>query len=404
MCVLLGAIAPQAIAQEIEANMTEDELITIFGIPWAARGWRFSRIVEVRDSLDGSPIGRVVLDRHGEDRSGSVLNDPFAGIIRDPFASPLPGRVVMVSAWGSNTRGCYVELLLLAALDNRPGNAARIIPTSMEMSINGQRINLQPQSNQGARYSDPLPFRYSDYVTRNGNRVEVPSQGYWYVGRHLFSVDARTANLLSSAPDENVNVRITLNADNRPIIAPIGNGTVQRWKHAYSANPSCSSISRIQPLTPAVAAPPTAAPSQPQPVPAADSPAAAAPALPPSASMPQGNVALGGGQTVNDVTMRIDGAYVQNSGSYIANLVIDNRSDRTFGFVPLFARVKDEEGRDVRVRLRFDVQGDIVVRPGESLRGELFVINRQWNPGSAQGLTLFVREGTTGGREFEMSF
>ncbi|MBD2465648.1 hypothetical protein H6G89_32160 [Oscillatoria sp. FACHB-1407] len=402
------AVEPGIAQTRAEETMTQDDLITIFGLPWGAGDWEFSRIVEVqRNSIDPTVVGRTVLDRHGIDESRT--NHPLLGLINRPFEGPRPGRVVLISAWGSNNDGCYAELIFHVATNNAQGNAARIIPTRIEMNINGQLLTLTPQSNRAARYSDPTPFNYVDYVQQGNNYNEIALGGSWYAARHLFQVDANDARILSSAPDQDIPVRVTLRTG-QPITYEIGDDTVRRWRDVFSYNPSCRSggaVAARPTPTPVPAAIPT-----PTPAPAATPAPTAAPTPTPTptpAVRPtqpaSGEIALTSGQTVQDVSLRLESARVTRQGTYALNLVIENNSPRNFGFVPLYGgRIEDEAGNTVRSRILFGNGGGVLVEPGSTVQGEVYVLDRRWEGSGSQNLYLVVREGTPGGRTFRVPF
>jgi len=88
--------------------MSFDDLDTVFGLPWAADNWPFGQVIEIqRNSVDPIVVGRIVLDRHGLDP---------APLIKAPFASPYPDRVVLISGWASLTDGCLAELVIQVAV------------------------------------------------------------------------------------------------------------------------------------------------------------------------------------------------------------------------------------------------------------------------------------------------
>jgi hypothetical protein len=224
----------QSLLRPVEGVINNDRLVTVNGIPWAAAGWRFSRLFAIeRDSIDSTIIGRVVLDRHGED------NQPILGI-REPFAGPRPGRVVFVSGWGSNDDGCFVELMIQVArtLDERV-DPRLIVPTQLDMMVNGQRLTLTATTAPDVQRYGMFPYNYVQPVNRGGEWVSVNLQGVWSMSRHVFVLNARQAQILSSAPAQNVPIRITL-ANLSPITFPIGKGTVERWSGAYGFNPACT--------------------------------------------------------------------------------------------------------------------------------------------------------------------
>jgi hypothetical protein len=109
-------------------------------------------------------------------------------------------------------------------------------------------------------------------------------------------------------------------------------------------------------------------------------------------------------QTLNDVSIQLDGARVSPDGTVAANLVVENHSDRNFGFVPLFAEVEDADGNIVRSRVQFTNTDDGIAEPGEVLHGQIHMFNRQWNSSGSQNLALVIQEGTTGSRNFRLTF
>ncbi len=49
--------------------IAEDDLVTKQGVRWGGQKWPYSKIVEIQDGLVGSPVGRVIIDRHGIDKN-----------------------------------------------------------------------------------------------------------------------------------------------------------------------------------------------------------------------------------------------------------------------------------------------------------------------------------------------
>ncbi len=242
-----------ALAQKAaEASMDEDDIITVNGLNWGAQGWHFSKVVEVKDTLGGNVVGRVVIDRHGIDGFSSsskhkgFLGGLFGGgsIVQNPFSGPAPGRLVFVSLWGSKIEGCYAELIIQAANTNGQNDQAitrAIIPEKMEIGINGQILELD-----APRRATEKAFYKSYTYTTYENNTQSQHPGTWYMTRNLFAIDSQVANILSNAPRQNVKIRITL-ANNNTQILPIGEKTVGRWKDVYSFNPSCRSPNQMQP-------------------------------------------------------------------------------------------------------------------------------------------------------------
>ena len=130
-----------------------------------------------------------------------------------------------------------------------------------------------------------------------------------------------------------------------------------------------------------------------------------APMTPGIAAVTPGNVDLIASQTLNAVSIRLDGARVSSRGTFVANLKVENQSDRPFGFVPLFAEVRDASGQTVPARLRLsNGSEDGMIAPGEMLQGEVYLLDRYWNNSGNQNLTLVIREGTSGNRNFHVTF
>ncbi|HEY9643405.1 MAG TPA: hypothetical protein V6C57_23145, partial [Coleofasciculaceae cyanobacterium] len=133
-------------------------------------------------------------------------------------------------------------------------------------------------------------------------------------------------------------------------------------------------------------------------------PIAAAPNNPFNSALFTGSAPLSAFQTLNDVSLGLDGAWINPGGTYVANLVLENYSQRPFGFVPLFAEVRDASGQAVQSRILLRGSEDGVVEPGETLRGQLFLLDRHWNNAGSQNLTLVIQEGTSGSRNFHLPF
>jgi serine/threonine protein kinase/tetratricopeptide (TPR) repeat protein len=158
------------------------------------------------------------------------------------------------------------------------------------------------------------------------------------------------------------------------------------------------------------------APSEPSPqatAPSLPSPQAATQASPPSnrlalnrssSGVSPGNVPLSVTQTLNEVSVRLNGARVNPRGTFVATILVENDSDRPFGFVPLFAEVRDSAGQTVSSRVTFNGARDAMVAPGEQLQGEIYLLDRLWNEAGSQDLTLVIREGTSGSRSFHVPF
>ncbi len=109
-------------------------------------------------------------------------------------------------------------------------------------------------------------------------------------------------------------------------------------------------------------------------------------------------------QTLNNVSIQLGNTRVSPDGTLAANLVVENNSDRTFGFVPVFAEVEDANGNIVRSRVHFTNAEGGIAEPGEVLHGQVRMFNREWNSSGSQNLALVIQEGTTGSRNFRLTF
>ncbi|MEB3230152.1 MAG: M48 family metalloprotease, partial [Leptolyngbyaceae bacterium] len=88
-----------------------------------------------------------------------------------------------------------------------------------------------------------------------------------------------------------------------------------------------------------------------------------------------------------------------------ARIVIQNDSDRPFGFVPIFAKVVDPEETRFTSNISFETAGgDVLVQPGEILTGTLAVFGCDRPTALNDQLVLVITEGTSGGRLFRLGF
>jgi hypothetical protein len=219
-----------------EASIAEDDISTRKGISWGGGNFTYSQTLTIKDSLVSTPVGMVILDKHGIDdskgSSGDSLESSLLGAlipIQSPFSAPEPGKSVFITLWGSKIEGCFVEAIVQVAPD-REIVAKSIAPTMLELGVNNQIIQLVPQKNAKPKVGS---FAYK-YTTNKQKR-----NAKWYMARQIFAIDAGTAKLLSNAPAQEVKARLGF-GDDDSIVVPIGKGTVQGWKKAYSFNPACS--------------------------------------------------------------------------------------------------------------------------------------------------------------------
>lgn len=403
-----------------EGVITEDDLDTVNGLPWGANNWDFSQVLDVQDALTEAVVGRVVIDRYGLDRS--TAGGLIGTLIRHPFDSPQPNIWITVSIWGSQVEGCYVAVIFQYAPEEEL-NPDAVLPTQLDLGLGEQILSLYPQTGVPERtyygeytYQDEEGFSPAGLGLVLGTSRVVQRGGVLYMGRHVFGVDSYAASALSNAPAQETKARITFkNGDS--IIVPIGEETVRRWRDAYGFNPYCAAANQAQPapVQPALtetAPTATAAPEQSRQKPSEESTATAPadpPSAPPAAAAPSpqrtvGDVALAANQVLDNVQIRLDGAHVNTSGSYTTSFVVENRSDSTFGFVPVFSSIEDATGQPVTARITLDSGSTGIVDPGGTVRGQISIFDRPWNESGQQGLVLVVKESTTGGRTFRIPF
>jgi hypothetical protein len=117
-----------------------------------------------------------------------------------------------------------------------------------------------------------------------------------------------------------------------------------------------------------------------------------------------GEIILSAGQTLDNVSIGLNSARINATGTMEAELVVENHSDRRFGFVPLFAEVKNAAGQTIQSRIVVTDAEDAVVEPGETLRGKVYLFDHPWNQAGAQNLALEIQEGTSGNRNFRIQF
>ncbi|OCQ91345.1 hypothetical protein BCD64_25425 [Nostoc sp. MBR 210] len=220
---LLNFAGEQAIAQ---TAIDEDKLNTVNGMPWAGGGLPFSKLVNIQDTLVNSALGKVVIDAHGE--------DPLSSLIKSPFSGPRPGRFVVVSLWGSKIEGCFAKVVVQTAPADGQATLEQIAPTTIELGIDGQILQLTPSPNSKVRGFSGK-YTYTEYE----NNKNVSYSNIWYMSDTLFAINADAANILRKAQPKEVRARLTFaNGDTK--VFPIGKGTVKHWQEAYGFNSACT--------------------------------------------------------------------------------------------------------------------------------------------------------------------
>ena len=123
----------------------------------------------------------------------------------------------------------------------------------------------------------------------------------------------------------------------------------------------------------------------------------------PSNRQTLGKVSVTAGQTNDNVSININGGKVESSGRYILNVEIVNKSGQSFGFVPIFAKTTNAEGKTVSSQF-ISASGKNVVNAGETAKGTISVFQQPWRDSGDQGLVWQVTESTGGGRVFRIPF
>jgi hypothetical protein len=378
--------AAQASQAQNYPTMTDDDLDLRRGVAWAADSFPYNQVVNVVDSLTDKVLGRIVPDRHGTP----------SGFIVSPFGSPYPGRVIFVSLWGvtltgDRPPGCYVEYFVQYAPTDGIANLNALVPKALEIQVGTRTIELELFTGvTKTQRSFPYTYSYTDYETN----IKYTYRNTWYMARNVFRLDSSQVRILTNAPEGEVRTRLKFSDDSRTIV-PIGAGTVAKWKESFKLDPTCGELTAPE------------EPQKPQKI-SANSPDVPKSPDEPSTDpqitnvRPQGKVALAARQSVDSVTARLDGAYVTSSGTYEAKLLIENKSDRAFAFVPIFAKVVDAQGKTVSARVIIDPDSSGIAEPKETTRGRLVILGRKWNASGRQGLFLVIQG--NGDRNFRLPF
>ena len=227
--LLLNLMSRSASAGEV----SEDRLNTEKALSWGGEGLPFDDSLTIRDPLVNSIVGKVTIDRHGEDntdRGGSI------GLfnIRQPFACPMPGRMTIVTFWSSKEEGCSVKASIHDAPKNNISNVQGLVPVKLEVGIGSQAIELTAIAKSVPKYASN-DYTYS--VASGSTNVQRSSTLYF--SENTFAINGKVADFLRNAPTGDAKVRIALaNGDTK--IFQIGKNNVARWRDTFSYNPNCN--------------------------------------------------------------------------------------------------------------------------------------------------------------------
>jgi hypothetical protein len=228
--LLLNLMSLSALAGEV----SEDRLNTEKALGWGGEGLPFDDSLTIRDPLVNSVVGKVTIDRHGEDNTDQNALLGLFGGIRSPFAGPMPGRMTIVTFWSSKEEGCSVKASIHDAPKSGSSTPKELVPVKLEVGLGSQVIKLTPIAKSVPKYA-ATNYNYSDSTGSN----TVQRSATLYFSENTFAINGKVADFLRNAPKGEAKVRITLaNGDTK--IFKIGEKNVARWKDTFSYNPNCN--------------------------------------------------------------------------------------------------------------------------------------------------------------------
>jgi hypothetical protein len=223
-------------------DLPEDKLNTEKSLRWGGAGLPSDDVVTLRDALVNSVVGKVVIDKHGED-NGAEEATGLAGlfnslVVKDPFGEPKPGRMTIVTLWGSKEEGCFVKTLVHNAPKGDGGDPKGFVPVKLEVGVGDRVVKLTPASKGVGRAAGSTYTYVKEYT--NNYQTQVKAEGSLYFAENTFAVNAKVADLFRNAPKGDAKIRLTFaNGDTK--IFPVGQKNVARWRDSYDYNPSCQS-------------------------------------------------------------------------------------------------------------------------------------------------------------------
>lgn len=249
--VIAGIILNLSPHASADTDLSEEKLNTESALRWGGEGLPFDKVVTIRDPLVNSIVGKVIIDRHGEDdnmnnQPSGMLSGLFTSVSKTfqaPFTGPRPGRLAIVTLWGSKEEGCFVKASIHNSPKGRSKNAQGLVPIKMEVGVGSQVIKFTSTSQSAPKFASS-EYTYTDYTNKkkidlNLNEGGVKKSAMMYFTENTFAINGKVADLLRNAPKGNAKVRLTFaNGDTK--IFPIGEKNVARWKDAYSYNPNCT--------------------------------------------------------------------------------------------------------------------------------------------------------------------
>lgn len=228
---LIGAIGlgQPAMAEELDIWQRELENLNIQS--WGIENWPTQTTISMVNREMNEFRGKVVVSRYG-------LDDRPDGQPKAPFAGPRPGRSVFLTAWNSNTDGCYMDLVTQAAPPMQPGTQPQPYTQPLKVQVKlGDQVETLKLRRDG-RVSSPVFYTYYQQ-----NRY-LP--GSWYASRNQFQLSAQQASRLMAAPANQTSLIVTM--ANGSFSFPIEPAIIQRWQSVYSFNPNCNGEVATQPV------------------------------------------------------------------------------------------------------------------------------------------------------------
>jgi hypothetical protein len=216
-------------------DLPEDKLNSEQGLKWGGEGLPSDDVVILRDALVNSVVGKVVIDKHGEDNGSEPGIMSIFGI-KSPFAGPNPGRLTIVTLWGSKEEGCFVKAIVHNAPKSEGGNPKGFVPVKLEVGVGDRVVKLTPTSKGGAKTANST-YTYTKEYTSD-YKTAIKAEAPVYFAENTFAVNAKVADLFRNAPKGDAKIRLTFaNGDSK--IFPVGHRNVARWRDSYDYNSSC---------------------------------------------------------------------------------------------------------------------------------------------------------------------
>ena len=225
--LLSTQICLPAEANKKDKSICEDDLTTRTGLRWGgSRKLPFKRVVDIRECLVDTHLGKVTAGRHG--KSSFQISEIFGQ------KQPFPGERYFISLWGSKIEGCFVEMVVQDAPVNGQINLPGIVPKFLDLGVGGELIQLPAQVSEDKTKVFQSDYVYTQYVS-GANRDYTST---WFMTRNLFAIDSQVLEFLRNAPEGEVRARLTF-ADDSSQLLKISQETVKSWDEAFGFNPTC---------------------------------------------------------------------------------------------------------------------------------------------------------------------